>query len=280
VSKFTIVIPTYNHGSTIKYAIDSILSQNEQDFEIFIIGDGVPEPVKPLINAIVQTDPRLRFFDYSKHSRRGEPNRHVALQQATGEIICYMTDRDIWLPNHLTNIQALLIDADFAHTLPLHILPGGKIKAFPCDLSLSECRQFILNSLNLIPFSCAAHTRSFYQSLPQGWSTTPRKIATDWYMFKKFLAIKNCRAVSGFYPSAITFPSPIRKGWTEAQRIEELEEWKIKLGEPNMQALLMQRVLQSTVQRAYARGWLVRNLLLKLPGLSAIGQYFPKIKPK
>jgi GalNAc5-diNAcBac-PP-undecaprenol beta-1,3-glucosyltransferase len=62
VSKFTIVIPTYNHGSTIKYAIDSILSQNQQDFEIFIIGDGLPELVKPLINSIAQTDPLISFY--------------------------------------------------------------------------------------------------------------------------------------------------------------------------------------------------------------------------
>jgi hypothetical protein len=99
-------------------------------------------------------------------------------------------------------------------------------------------------------------------------------------MFKKFLRIQNCKAVSGFYPNAITFPSPIRKDWTEARRIEELEEWKNKLMDPSIPEELMQRILQSTEQRAYSKGWLLRNILLKMPLLSFIGQYFPKIKAK
>ncbi|MEP3925730.1 MAG: glycosyltransferase family A protein, partial [Gilvibacter sp.] len=37
---FTIIIPTYNHEDTIKYAISSVLKQTHQNFEIFVVGDG------------------------------------------------------------------------------------------------------------------------------------------------------------------------------------------------------------------------------------------------
>jgi glycosyltransferase involved in cell wall biosynthesis len=295
-------MPTYNHGRTIEYAVASILTQTIQDFELFIVGDGVPNASKPLIQSLVNTDSRIRFFDFPKHIRRGEPNRHLTLQEASGEIVCYMCDRDLWLPSHLENMQALLLNADFAHSLPLHVLPMGKIKFYPCDLALPVFRQFMLSVQNLVPFSCAAHKMDFYHRLPEGWTTAPGKNGTDWYMFKKFLAIEECRTVSGFFPSAITFPSPIRIDWSEDQRIQELEVWLNKLKDSKNRNKLILDIMQQVVKEnifttakwmsesnqletinKLARTldniycsptWRLRDVLIRTPGLKALVNFF------
>lgn len=213
-----------------RFPLQCLKQQTIQDFEVFVIGDGVPESLKPGLKNLISEDERFHFVDRPKHCRRGEPYRHDVLLAAHGRIVCYLTDRDLWLPNHIEQMHGLLSEADFAHSLPLHVLPNHQLRAFPVDLGFEGYRHMMLTlNDNRIPFSCFAHTLAAYHSLPEGWTTTPDKFWTDLYMFRKFLAVKTMRGVSGLSPTAVTFPSPPRKGWPESKRIAELKEWQERL---------------------------------------------------
>ena len=63
-------------------------------------------------------DPRVRFFDLPKGERHGERNRHLALAEAAGRIVCYLSDDDLLLPRHVATMLELLEGADFAHGAP------------------------------------------------------------------------------------------------------------------------------------------------------------------
>ena len=244
----TVLIPTFNHGDTIKFALDSALNQTVP-VEIFIIGDGVPDAMRSTIKKLVAEHDCVRFFDNPKHERRGEPYRHEALKYAQGKIICYLCDRDLWLPDHVERMNTLLQDADFVHSLSMHVLPGGGYRFYPVDLSLPQYRLEMLKVRNRVAFSCAAHTLSMYQALDEGWTTTPRGKATDWHMFQKFLGNSQCKTMSAYYPSAITFPSPGRLEWTEEQRIVELSKWQEKLSTDIGRMKVVQDVLEQSVQQ-------------------------------
>ena len=247
----TVLIPTHDHGETLRYAVKSALGQTVQDLEVFIIGDGVPDTAKRVIAELVEQDSRIRFFDHPKHERRGEPYRHAALREACGRIVCYLGDRDIWLPDHVEFMLTLLQDADFANTLPLHVLPGDVLRPFPVDLSSPFYRKMHLFGQNRIPFSCATHTLAMYRRLPHGWRTTPKGLATDLYMFQQFLSQPECRATSGVHPTAITFPSSRRREtWSTAQRLQELERWAQKIADEHSRRLFQVEVLE-TALRAY-----------------------------
>ncbi|MES2934393.1 MAG: glycosyltransferase family 2 protein, partial [Pseudomonadota bacterium] len=156
----SIIIPTFNHGETLRFALHSIKQQSVQDFEVFVIGDGVPEQHKSWVRNAVAADSRFIFIDHPKHERRGEPYRHEVLKTATGKLVCYMTDRDIWLPNHLEQMQVLLANSDYAHALPLHVLPDASLRVFACDLTGPGYRYMMSTVMdNRMPFSSFAHTR-------------------------------------------------------------------------------------------------------------------------
>lgn len=224
----TVIIPTFDHGATIRLAIETALWQTVP-VEVIVVGDGVPPASRALIREIEAGEPRVRFIDQPKHPRRGEPYRHAALEQARGQVVCYLCDRDLWFPDHVEKLAALLTRADFAHAFPLHLLPNGVMKFFSGNLAEPFFRERARVAANSVPLSCAAHTLAFYRTLSEGWSSTPDGQPTDWHFFRKFLDRADCRCVSGMDITALTFPSPPRRGWSESQRFEELAAWRARI---------------------------------------------------
>lgn len=244
----TIIIPTHDHGLTLQYPLASLKQQTLSDFQVYVIGDGVPEPLKPTLRELVAEDDRFHFLDYPKHVRRGETYRHEVLQSADDGIVCYLCDRDIWLPDHLEQMWALLQSADFAHSLPLHILPDGSYRAFPIDLSFDGYRSMMCTvNDNRIPFSCFAHSLDAYRRLSEGWVTTPNNFWTDLHMFRKFFANESLRGISGLSPTAATFPSPPRKDWTSEQRLGELQTWWQLLASAPGRTAFEQAIFKETI---------------------------------
>lgn len=221
----TVLIPTHDHGPTLLRSVRSALGQTAEDLEVFVVGDGVPDATREVMGELTGSDDRVRFFDNPKGPRHGELHRHAALQEAGGEIVCYLADDDLWLPDHVEEMRRLLGEADFAHALPLSIDGDGRFHHFRVDLARPYWRELLLGGENRIPLSCGAHTLELYRRLPAGWRTTPDETYTDLYMWQQILAVPGSRAVSGTAPTVLHFPSSGREGWTEAQRLAELDAW-------------------------------------------------------
>lgn len=257
----TVIIPTFNHGRTLALAVQSALAQTV-GVEIFIIGDGVPDTNKQLIRDLADKDVRITFFDFPKHPSRGEPYRDDVIASAKGRIIAYLCDRDIWFPDHIASLDDMLRDADFCHSLPLHVFPEAELRFYPTDLAMPIHRYNMMHRWNRVPLSCAAHSVAFYRSLDKGWEETPVGQLTDWFFFKKFLRRQDCRFVSGILPTALTFPTRPRPGWTEDQRVDELAQWLDRLtNERSRQALTLDILKVAVKQRDRMMGELYLTLL-------------------
>ncbi len=231
MTRATVLVPTFDHGPTLKYAVRSALDQTVADIEIFIVGDGVPPLARSYIEELVKEDSRVRLFINDKGPRHGEIHRARALEEASGEIVCYLSDDDLWLPDHLAVMSELLEDADFAHCLPIRVEPGGRIGGWPIDLAEKADRQLLLGGENRIPLSCSGHTLAAYRRLPHGWRTTPDNVPTDLYMFQQFLVTDWVRTVSGSRPTCLHFPSPDRFDWSSERRLAELAWWADRMAD-------------------------------------------------
>jgi GalNAc5-diNAcBac-PP-undecaprenol beta-1,3-glucosyltransferase len=227
----TVLIPTHDHGPMLLHSARSALAQSVEEIELFIVGDGVPDVTREVVSEL-QRDERVRFFDNPKGPRHGEIHRHAALREARGEIVCYLSDDDLWFPDHVGYMRQLLEVTDFAHTLPLYIDEKGEIVCLTGDLALPKYREFLQSGVNFFALSCTAHTVEMYRRLPHGWRTTPAGIPTDLYMWQQFLADPGCRAKGGTRPTILHFPSPLRRDQLPADRLTELEEWSSNLQDP------------------------------------------------
>jgi hypothetical protein len=210
----------------LRHSLRSIQQQTVCDLEIFVVGDGVPDVTREVLADLGRDDPRIRFFDNPKGSRHGELHRHAALQSARGDIVCYQADDDLWRPDQVAQLHALLSKADFAHTVALQVEPDGSF--FPL-LAILEARAFrglMHGGLNFLPLCAVGHTLAAYRALPYGWRTTPRGIPTDLYMWQQFLDQPGIRLASGTRPTVLHFPTPRRREWTLEERLRELERWE------------------------------------------------------
>jgi GalNAc5-diNAcBac-PP-undecaprenol beta-1,3-glucosyltransferase len=247
----TVLIPTFDHGQLLLYSTRSALAQTIEDIEVFIIGDGATDETRAAALELASEDERVRFFDNPKGPSRGELHRHAALQEARGEIVCYLSDDDLWLPEHVETMLHFLEEADFAGAMQVVVREDGSLRPTSGDISLPHYQNLMLSGLrgvNRVPLSSGAHTMEMYRKLPHGWRTSPPEAATDLYMWQQFLSLPECRAVSTARPTVLQFPSPQRRDWTGEERRAELETWSWKVADPAWRQGFVYEVLDRTVR--------------------------------
>ena len=105
--KVTVFIPVYNREKYIATAIDSILAQTFQDFELLLVDDGSTDASVQIIAAY--RDPRLRLV--RQETNQGIPKtRNKGLELARGEYIALLDSDDYAYPQRLAR-QVAFLDA-------------------------------------------------------------------------------------------------------------------------------------------------------------------------
>lgn len=103
--KISVLIPSYNYAKYLPSALDSILNQTCQDFEIVIVDDGSRDDTEKVIQPYLK-DKRIRYF----YQKNGGPAKALnnALQYAGGEYVAFMDADDWWYPEKLTEQKRVL----------------------------------------------------------------------------------------------------------------------------------------------------------------------------
>lgn len=106
--KISVCIPVYNGAEFIQAAIDSVLKQTEQDFEIILVDNQSTDNTVALIKAY--TDPRIKLF--INDSNIGMiPNWNKTLTYATGTYIKILPADDLLYPQCLA-LQSAVLEKD------------------------------------------------------------------------------------------------------------------------------------------------------------------------
>lgn len=98
----SIIITTYCGEKTIKKAIESILKQSYQNFEILVVDDNflssnASNKTKEVL--VKLNDNRIRYFQTGHYN--GARARNIGIKEAKGEYISFLDDDDIYLENRL-----------------------------------------------------------------------------------------------------------------------------------------------------------------------------------
>jgi len=247
----TVILPTYNWSSVLRYSVASVLRQTFIDFELLVIGDGCTDDSERVVAE--PGDARVRWINLPENSGHQSGPNNVGLRQARGQIIAYHGHDDLWLPHHLEVMVSALQSggAELAHSLCL-LVP-----------SESESGWLLIPQRELgtyAPPLCLVHRRSLTERIG-GWrhhrqlGTTPPDVEL-------------CRraASSGakltFVPrlTGIKFPASVRRDVYRSRPHHEQAAWAARIaGDPDLEAhLLVQAV---TARSALMESWSYRELL-------------------
>jgi len=93
----SVIIPTYNRDELLRRAMESVLNQTFDDFELIVVDGAKSDETKGLVKSF--GDKRLR---YVPQKGKGIANaRNIGIKKARGEFIAFLDDDDIWKPEKL-----------------------------------------------------------------------------------------------------------------------------------------------------------------------------------
>jgi len=106
---FSIIIPLYNREKTISRAIESILNQTFQYFEIIIIDDCSTDHSAEIIHKLKVLDSRIKCFKNEINQERCI-SRNKGIQISSGKYICFLDSDDYHLPIHLETFYHKILE--------------------------------------------------------------------------------------------------------------------------------------------------------------------------
>ena len=97
MTKVSVIMPAYNVSAFIEGAIDSVLSQSFEDFELIIVDDGSTDDTARICKRY--DDPRIRLLSQKNRGLAGA--RNTGIRAARGEYLAFLDADDMWRQNKL-----------------------------------------------------------------------------------------------------------------------------------------------------------------------------------
>ncbi len=114
--KFSVVIPAYNAGATIKKTIDSCLAQTYAPYEVIVVDDFSNDETKNILQGYGEHIKYIQLL----HNNGVSIARNKGLDAATGDYIAFLDADDVWHPKKLEIIASILSGVNVPVALIYH----------------------------------------------------------------------------------------------------------------------------------------------------------------
>jgi glycosyltransferase involved in cell wall biosynthesis len=177
----SIIMPVYNGEQYLSKAIESVLLQTYQNFELIIVNDGSTDNSKAVIESYLK-DLRIRYFEQCNAGVAAARNAGIAISQ--GELIALLDQDDIWLPHKLLlQIQFMTNNPEIGlvHTAIQCINGSGELMSCKNMIWVGEyegiCTTKLLSGNGIAPLTVLARFNLLKQC---GGFIQKRAPADDW----------------------------------------------------------------------------------------------------
>ncbi|MGF1568061.1 MAG: glycosyltransferase family 2 protein [Nodosilinea sp.] len=176
----SVVIPTFNRACLVKRAIDSVLSQTFEDYEIIVVDDFSTDHTPQVVTEL--NDARINYVRHPQNMG-GAASRNTGIVLAKGHFIAFLDSDDTWVANKL-EVQLKAIEhyqasshivaysqRVFEHSADQKTIPErGKEATLPLAEYLF-CEQGDMQTSTLVLSTQLANTIKFRPSLKkhQDW---------------------------------------------------------------------------------------------------------------
>lgn len=115
----SVIIPAYNHEKFIGAALDSVLAQTMDDFELIVIDDGSTDSTGKIVRDY--SDPRLSYYYQENQDAYNTINRGLGM--AGGRYLSILNSDDVYTRNRLEKLVQFMSETDsqavFTDVIPI-----------------------------------------------------------------------------------------------------------------------------------------------------------------
>ena len=106
----SIIMPMHNSESYVSEAIDSVLAQSYQKWELIVVDDASTDKSRIIVEEYVCRDKRVRLLSNDFPVGMPYAPRNYGIKHAKGDYIAFLDSDDMWLPNKLAEQLPLFKD--------------------------------------------------------------------------------------------------------------------------------------------------------------------------
>ena len=99
--RISVIMPAYNRARLIGRAIESVIAQDFEDFELIVVNDGSSDGTGAAARRY--QDPRVKVIDLAQN-RGGNAARNAGIRSAGAPLIAFLDSDDSYLPNKLSRV--------------------------------------------------------------------------------------------------------------------------------------------------------------------------------
>ena len=103
---FSIITPVFNASSYLKEAIDSVLQQDLQNWELLAVNDASTDTSLEVLQSYQQQDKRIKIIDLKTNKGQGYA-RNLAIQKAQGDYVLFLDADDYFAKNAFKELLVL-----------------------------------------------------------------------------------------------------------------------------------------------------------------------------
>ena len=104
--QFSVIMPTFNREQFLAEAINSVIAQTYQAWELILVDDGSSDQSPEIIRKFCRQESRIRAV--RQPNRKISAARNVAISLASAPWLCYLDSDDFWLPTTLQHYHDYL----------------------------------------------------------------------------------------------------------------------------------------------------------------------------
>ena len=104
----SVIIPTFNRKQLVCNAVASVLAQTYRNIECIVVDDHSTDNTLESLTELSKQDSRLRLISHLEN-RHLSAARNTGIEASFGELIAFLDDDDIWLPEKLEKQVKLLL---------------------------------------------------------------------------------------------------------------------------------------------------------------------------
>ncbi len=226
-TRFTIAIPTHNRRETVLLAVRSALAQTRPPAQIMVLCDGCEDGTAEAVRAL--GSPLAEAVDLPKGPGYAYGHRNRSLELARGDVILWLGDDDLLMPNHLEVIGALWDRhvCDLVQSDAVLVHADDSLGWFGGDWSTPQGRAG-LAVMNTNPMASVS-VRVDLVRAAGGWDAT-RPRAADWALWQRLVAC-DARTVRSPEPTVLHFRATGREQpWED--RVRQNASWLARMADP------------------------------------------------